>query len=253
MRMTYFESLNFVYQLVSARLDFVVVLWTLIAIILSLVFLHWLWGLAWNARWGLFTHPGLAAFNIVAALVIGGSALLWLGAGRADTWLQEQAATLPQQFASDPALRYDIFETARQQLGLPSGAVDNEMSLRDKRDLETLTRTAASLVHCPLTRFGPLGPGAPCQMQNPDEVAQQTLQAVPAGAFPLTVTDDNPWVAYAVTTQVQAALSDATPKLTAGSAELRTVLSTLFWIAIALQVLIVPIVAVSDIHVHPQV
>ena len=251
--MTHFDSLNFVYQLVIARLDLVVVLWALIALILSLAVLHWLWGLAWNTRWGLFTRPGLAAFGIVAALVIGGSALFWLGAGRVGTWLQLQAATLPKQIASDPALRYDIFVTAQQQLGLPSGAADNEMALRNRHDLETLIQTAASLVRCPLTRSGPLGPGAPCQMRNPDEVVRETLQAVPAGAFPLTVTDDNPWVAYAVTTQVQAALSDATSKLTVGAAELRAGLAALFWIAIGLQVIIVPIVAVSDIRVHPQV
>ncbi|WP_295390452.1 hypothetical protein [uncultured Thiodictyon sp.] len=251
--MTYFDSLNFVYQLVSARLDLVVVLWALIALVLSLVLLHWLWGLAWNTSWGLFTRPSLAAFGTVAALVIGSSALFWLGAERVGTWLQLQAATLPKQMASDPALRYDIFVTAQQQLALTSGAADNEMALRNRRDLETLAQTAASLVRCPLTRSGPLGPGAPCQMRNPDEVAQETLQEIPPKAFPLTVTDDNPWVAYAVTTQIQAALSDATPKLTAGAAELRIVLAALFWIFIGLQVLIVPIAAVSDIRVHPQV
>ena len=252
--MTYFDSLSFVYQLVfAARLDLVVLLWAFLAFILSLVLLHWLWGLAWNARWRPFAHPGLAAFGIVAALIIGGSALFSLGAGRADTWLQLQAETLPKQMASDPALRYDIFVTAQQQLGLPSGAASNEMALRNRRDLETLAQTAASLVRCPLTRSGPLGPGAPCQMRNPDEVAQETLRAIPAGAFPLTVTDDNPWVAYAVTTQVQATLSDAIPKLTRGTADLRTVLAAVFWIFIALQLVIVPIVAVSDIRVHPQV
>lgn len=251
--MTYFDSLNFVYHLVFARLDLVPMLWALVAFVLSLVLLSWLWGLAWNVRWGLFAHSGLAVFGIVSAMVIGGSALFWLGAARAGTWLQEQAAALPQQIASDRALRYDIFVTTQQQLGLPSGAADNEMTLRNRRDLETLAQTAASLVRCPLTRSGPLGPGAPCQVRNPDEVAQETLQAIPAGTFPLTSTDDNPWLAYAVTTQVQAALSDATPKLTAGANELRTLLATLFWIAIVLQVLIVPIVAVRDIRVHPQV
>lgn len=251
--MTYFDSLNFVYQLVFARLDLVVLLWALIAFVASLVLLHWLWGLAWNARWGLFSRPGMAAFGIVAALFVGGSALFWLGAGRAGEWLQQQAAVLPQQIADDPALRYEIFTTTQQQLGLPSGAADNEMALRGRKDMETLAHTAASLVRCPLTRSGPLGPGAPCQMRNPDDVAQETLQAVPPGAFPLTISDDNPWAAYAVTTQVQAALSDATPKITAGVAELRTALAVVFWLAVALQVLIVPIVAVGDIRVHPQV
>lgn len=251
--MTYFDFLTFVYHLVFTRLDLVPMLWAFIAFVLSLVLLTWLWGLAWNARWGLFTHPGLAVFGIVAAVVIGGAALFWFGAERTGTWLKAQGETLPQQYASDRALRYDIFVNAQEQLGLPSGAADNEMTLRNRRDLETLTRTAASLVRCPLARSGPLGPSAPCQMRDPDEVAQETLQAVPAGTFPLTVTDDNPWVAYAVTSQVQAALSDATPKLIAGVGELRTVLATLFWLCIVLQVLIVPIVAVSDIRIHPQV
>ncbi len=251
--MTYFDSLAFVYQLVLARFDLMVWGWSILALVLSLVALHWLWGLAWNARWGLFTRPGMAAFGIVCALAIGGSALIWLAAGRAGTWLQLQATALPQRLSNDPALLYDIFTTAQQQLGLAPGAAENEMTLRDRGALETLAQVAASQVSCPLTRSGPLGPGAPCQLQNPDDVAQKTLQANPAGAFPLIVTPDNPWVAYAVTAQVQAALGDATPKLAKGMAELRTLMAALFWIAIALQVLIVPIVAVTDIHVHPQV
>jgi len=251
--MTHFDSLAFVYQLVLARFDLMVWGWSIVALVLSLVALHWLWGLAWNARWGLFTRPGMAAFGIGCALVIGGSTLIWLAAGRAGTWLQLQATVLPQKISNDPALRYDVFTTAQRQLGLPPGPVENEMTLPDRGALETLANVAASQVRCPLARSGPLGPGAPCQMRNPGEVAQETLQANPAGAFPLTVTPDNPWVAYAVTAQVQAALSDATPKLTTGMAELRTLMAALFWIAFGLQVVIVPIAAVADIRVHPQV
>ena len=251
--MTYFDSLAFVYQLVLARFDLMALGWSVIALMLSLVLLHWLWGLAWNTRWGLFTRPGMAAFGIVCALTIGASALIWLAAGRASSWLQQQATALPQKLSNDPALRYDIFTTAQQQLGLPPGPVENEMTLRDRGALETLAQVAASQVRCPLTRSGPLGPGAPCQLQNPDDVAQKTLHANPMGAFPLTVTPNNPWVTYAVTAQVQAALSDATPKLATGMAELRTLMATLFWFAVALQVLIVPIRAVADIRIHPQV
>jgi hypothetical protein len=251
--MTYFDSLNFVNQLVFSRLDVPVLVWTFLAFLLSLVVLYWLWGLAWNARWGLLSRPGMAIFGITAALFIALSTLFWLGAGRAGSWLQLQAASLPQKTATDPALLYDIFVTAQQQLGLPSGAADNEMTLRDRRDLTILAQTAAAIVQCPLTRSGPLGPGAPCEMRNPDDVAQETLSAVSAGAFPLTVTDNNPWVAYAVTSQVQAAISDATPKLTEGMKELRTLLATVFWVFIALQILIVPIVAITDIRVHPKV
>ncbi|HYN78362.1 MAG TPA: hypothetical protein VES73_11280 [Lamprocystis sp. (in: g-proteobacteria)] len=47
--MTTFESLGFVYQLVFARFDLPVWVWSILAFVLSLTVVHWLWGRAWNA------------------------------------------------------------------------------------------------------------------------------------------------------------------------------------------------------------
>lgn len=44
--MTYFESLDFVYRLVFARFDLPVWIWSILAFVLSLVLVHFLWGLA---------------------------------------------------------------------------------------------------------------------------------------------------------------------------------------------------------------
>ncbi|HYN78363.1 MAG TPA: hypothetical protein VES73_11285 [Lamprocystis sp. (in: g-proteobacteria)] len=127
------------------------------------------------------------------------------------------------------------------------------MALNSQRDLQVVAEVAAASVGCPLTPSGPLGAGAPCSVRDPVSVAQQVVRAIPAASYPLTVSPDNPWIKAAVTTQVQEALSYATPRLQAGMTELRTLMAVLFWSALIFQVLLVPIAAVSDIRVHPQV
>jgi len=251
--MTYFESLNFVYQLVFERFDLPVWVWSILAAILSVVLLHWLWGLAWNAQWGMFRRPGVAAFSIVMAIVVLISALTWLAAGRAGDWLDQQRTELARQITDSGALNRRIFRDAREQLSKTKGTDENAMTLNGPGDLEILAQAAAQHVRCPLTQTGPLGRGAPCRVREPVAVAQEVVRAIPAATFPLRVTPDNPWTKAAITAQIQEALSYAEPRLQAGMTELRNLTAVLFWIALGLLVLIVPIAAVSDIRVHPQV
>lgn len=253
--MTYFESLDFVYRLVFERFDLPTWFWSILAVILSLVLVHWLWGLVWNARWGLFTRPGMAATSILLAVIAGASALTWLAAHRSAAWLDLQRTELPRRFADSGARNRAVLVAARDRIG--PGPDENTLTLRTDQDLLVLAETAAASVRCTLTpsgtASGPLGYGAPCRVRDPASVARDLVRTIPAVSFPLQVSPDNPWTKAAVAAQVEEALSYATPLLRAGMAELATLAAVLFWSALALQAILVPIAAVGDIRVRPPV
>jgi hypothetical protein len=251
--MTYFESLSFVYRLVFARFDPPVWVWSIGALLLTLLVLHWGWGRLWNRHWGLFTSPGMGITSLLLALLVGASTQIYVAADRSEQWLDLQRATLPKQLADSGSLNRRIFQEARGRLGQPPGPVENEMTLRDAGELEVATESAAAAVRCPLRPSGPLGPGAPCQLRDPVSLAQEIVSRMPASAYPLVVSPDNPWFRAAVSAQVQAALDHAAPLLREGTRELKGTALMVLVGALTLIVIVVPMAAVSNIQVHPKV
>lgn len=249
--MTYFDSLQFVYRLVFERFDLIVWGWATVAFVLSLVGIHWLWGRAWNAQWGLLSRPGTALASLVLALLVGGAVLTWLAAERSGQWLELQRAELTRQVADSGSRNRRILVDARGGIG--HGPDENTLTLRSNQDLMVLAQTAAADVRCPLTPSGPLGPGAPCRVRDPRAVAQDVVRTVAGADFPLDVSPDNPWIRAAVTARVEEALSFATPRLRAGMDELRTLVAVVLCLALGIQALMVPLAAVGDIRVNPSV
>lgn len=250
--MTYFESLSFVYRLVFARFDAPVWMWSIIAVLLTLLLLHWGWGRLWNRQWGLFTSPAMGATSLLLALVVGVSTLVYVAAGRSEQWLDMQRQTLPKRLADSGSLNRRIFKAARNRLDKPAGPVENRMSLDNGRELLLFTETAASQPFCPLRPSGPLGPDAPCELRDPVSVAQEVVASMPPTVYPLSVSPDNPWFKQAVEVQVQAALEQMTPLLRQGMRELGSTALLALIGAIAIVVIFVPVAAVADIEVYPK-
>lgn len=249
--MTYFESLDFVYRLIFARFDVLVWVWSIVAFAFSLVCIHLLWGMAWNRQWSFFKRPNVATVNILLGLIIMLSALIWLAAGRSGEWLELQRTELTRQYTDSGLRNRRILVEAQKQLGHESMVGENALRIRNNADLQALAEVAARSVRCPLTQSGPLGPGSPCRVRDPVSVAQEVIRTTSAASFPMTLAPDNPWVSAAVATQVQEALSYATPLLRSGMSELKSLVFAIFWLALVVQIILVPISAVGDIRVHP--
>jgi hypothetical protein len=249
---TYFESLSFVYRLVFARFDPPVWVWSIMALLLTLLLLHWGWGRLWNRQWGLFTSPGTGVFSLLLAFLVGVSTLVYVAAGRSEQWLDLQRQTLPKRLADSGSLNRRIFKAARNRLDKPAASDENRMSLDNARELLLFTETAAAQPFCPLRPSGPLGPDAPCELRDPVSVAQEVVASLPPTIYPLSVSPDNPWFKQAVEVQVQAALEQMTPLLRQGMRELRSTALLVLVGAIAVVVIFVPIAAVSDIKVYPK-
>lgn len=249
--MTYYESLDFIYRLIFARFDLVVWLWSIIAFGLTMIIVHWLWGKAWNKQWAFFKRPVSAITSIILGLTVMLSVLTWLAAERSSEWLELQRIELTRQYTDSGLRNRRILTEAQNQLGNESMVGENALRIRNTAELQLLTEVAAGSVRCPLTQSGPLGPGAPCRMRDPVSVAQEVMQSTPAAIYPMTLSPDNLWISGAVATQVQEALSYATPKLRTGMRELQDFVYSIFWIAIIAQIILVAISAISDIRIHP--
>lgn len=250
--MTYFESLDFVYRLVFERFDLLVWGVAILTFLLSIIFIHWLWGLGWNSHWSLFKRPSFSIFSFILAFIIGFSALIWLAADRSHEWLQQQRTELTRQFTDSGRRNRSVFTAACERIGQGCDPSSNSMILKNQLDLQILTEIAAASVECPLTPSGPLGSGSPCRVRDTASVAQDVIRLIRPAAFPLTVSPDNQWTKSAVNIQIQEALSYATPKLRKGMDELQTLMAWLFLSALAIQLLIVQVAAVSDIRIHPK-
>lgn len=251
--MTYFESLDFVYRLIFARFDLTTWIWAIVTFCASLFILHLAWGRAWNKQWTFFKLPSVAIMSIVIAALCGAVMLTWLAANRSVAWLELQRTELTRQFTDSGTLNRRIFRAARERMGGgDASAAENALVLRNERDALTLAMAAATDITCPLTPSGPLGPGAPCRVRDPASVADEVVRGITVPSYPIVVSPQNPWIKAAVTLQLQEALEYATTRLRAGMTELEQALIVLMIILLSVQILSVPIAAVSDIRVHPS-
>jgi hypothetical protein len=251
--MTYFESLSFVYGLVFSRLDIPVWFWAVVALAGSLVLVQWVWGLAWNRQWGFWKSPVVAVFSIILAFMIGFATLFWFAADRSNTWLEMQRTELVRQSTESGTRNRRIFRSAQERIGGNTSGTENALELRNERDTLTLAFAAASDVSCPLASKGPLGPGAPCRVRDATTVAEEVVRNIPVLTYPITVSPQNRWVEAAVTAQLDEALSYASTRLRAGTAELKHALGIFIVVLIVGQLLMVWFAAISDIRVHPKV
>ncbi|WP_295441776.1 hypothetical protein [uncultured Thiodictyon sp.] len=251
--MTYFDSLDFVYQLVLSRFDLTVWIWAIIAFCASLFALNLGWGLLWNSQWTLFKHPGTVIATLIIALFVFASTLSWLGADRSARWLDDQRAELTSQFTRDGARNLRILRAARDRIGSQEGTANNTLTLRSERDAMALASVAAADVRRPLTPSGPLGPGAPFQVRDPAEVAAEVIHSLPAVSYPITVKPQNEWTETALAAQVQAAVSYVTKQLVPGIDELKYALAWAIGLLALSQLVIVRFAAISDIRIQPSI
>ncbi|WP_200388047.1 hypothetical protein [Thiocapsa imhoffii] len=225
----------------------------MVALVGSLVLVQWLWGRAWNRQWSFGKSPLVAVLSSICAVMIGLSTLFWFAADRSNTWLEMQRTELVRQFTESGTRNRRIFRTALERIGESTSVAENALELRNERDTLTLAFAAASDVSCPLASKGPLGPGAPCRVRDATTVAEEVVRNIPVLTYPITVSPQNRWVEAAVTAQLDEALSFASTRLRAGTAELRQALGILMIVLITGQLLMVWVAAISDIRVHPKV
>ena len=99
----------------------------------------------------------------------------------------------------------------------------------------------------------PFSHGAPFLVREPDAVALDVVDAVPAPVYPVIVTPDNEWSKAAVTAQVVFAFDYATQSVENPLAELRFALLCFCAVVLVIQVIFTPVAACGDIQENPKV
>ena len=249
--MTYFESLAFVYEIVLYRFDLPVITWGVGVFALSLVLGHQLCGRLWNKKWRFFRSPTAATASLFIATVLGVGTIASMAVDRSFTWMEMQQTELQQQYPNNGVRNRTILRETQELLGRPAN-LDNTLLLEGPEDLRLLALVAARHVSCPLVPHGPFGPGAPCSVNDPEQVADEVVRTLPITSYPLSITPNNQWTRAALLTQLEKAIHYTTERLELGLSELRTALRNLIWLLIVLQLVIVSWVALADIRTHPK-
>ena len=249
--MTYFDSLEFVYQLIAARFDLVVWVSAVAVFAFALIVLFWLWGRIWNAEWSFFSSGSAFVLGFILALTAGASMLAWQGSTRSVLWLEQQQVVLERQLADSGSRNRKILVDTRQRLGGGSGGNENVLQINDVAELTVLAEVAAASVSCPLTRSGPLSTAILCRPRDPATVAREVVQNSPPPSYPISMSPDNPWVREAIASQVRAVLSHATPLLFSGMREIEKTSKILLTLSLVILMIFIPMFALGDIRVSP--
>ncbi|MEI7775192.1 MAG: hypothetical protein WCK17_10505 [Verrucomicrobiota bacterium] len=258
--MNTFDTLEFSYLVIWNDFDLAAWVWAIFSLLFVFVVLGLFWGMMWNRKWGIFGHLASAFLSIFLALVLGSVVLAWFGAARADMWIERQREVISVQLAGSGIINRSAFRLAwesLQPLGgqgnlTPPSEGGNEIRVNNAKEAQILARAAADAVKLPMQMNGPFAFGVRCEFRDPMIVADDVVAAIPSPVYPLLVSPDNVWSKAAIVAQVTFAVESAIKVLSLPLENLKASLVWLGLMVIFIQLVLIPIVATTDIKDNPK-